>query len=143
MLTRILAATAAGAIVFFCLGFVVYSFIVDPILKDHMNHFPGLMKEPMPNIVLLLAWNLVMSFLFALIFEKWAGVRTFTGGLKTGALLMLIVAVMTDLNFLAFMNLFKDAVGVLIEIAAATFVGAIACGVIGWVLGLMNKRTAG
>lgn len=139
MFVRILAAAFAGALVFFLLGFVIYSFVVDPIMKDHMNQFPGLMKEPMPNLGFLFGWNFMMSFLFAFIFEKWAGIRTFSGGIKGGFVLMLIIAVMTDLSYLAFMNVYKDLFAPVLDVAAATVLGTIACGVIGLVLGLLYK----
>ena len=142
MLVRIFAAALAGAIVFFTLGFVIYSFIVDPIMKDHMNQFEGLMKTPMPNLGFLFAWNFMMSFLFAFIFDKWAGVRSFVGGIKTGFVLMLIIAVMSDLGYLAFMNIYRDLMAPALDIVAATVLGTTACGVIGLVLGLMNKGKA-
>ena len=140
MLIRVLAAALAGALVFFLLGYVLYGVLLDPVLKNYMNHFPGLMKEPMPDVILLFAWNFVMSFLFAFVFDKWAGIRTFTAGLKAGAVLMFIIALMTDLSSLAFMNLWNALAGVVIDIIAATVLGAIAAGVIGWVLGFMNRQ---
>jgi hypothetical protein len=142
MIVRVLAASFAGALVFFLLGFVIYSFVVDPIMREHMNQFPGLMKEPMPNLGFLFAWNFMMSFLFAFIFDKWAGVRTFVGGIKAGFVLMLIIAVMSDLSYLAFMNVYKDLLAPVIDIAAATLLGTIACGVIGLVLGFLDKNKA-
>lgn len=142
MILRILAASLAGALVFFSLGFVIYTMVVDPIMKNYMNHFPGLMKEPMPDILLLFAWNFCMAFLFAFIFERWASVRTFVGGIKAGAGLMFIIALMTDLSNLAFMNIYKGYVGVVLDVVAATILGTIACGVIGLVLGLMNRSAA-
>ena len=142
MIVRVIAASFAGALVFFLLGFVIYTFAVDPIMKGHMNQFQGLMKEPMPSLGFLFAWNFMMSFLFAFIFEKWAGIRTFVGGIKAGFVLMLIIAVMTDLNYLAFMNVYKDFFAPVIDVVAATFLGTVACGVIGLVLGLMYKSAA-
>jgi hypothetical protein len=142
MLIRILAAALAGTLVFFLLGYVIYGILLDPILKNYMNHFPGLMKEPMPDLILLFAWNFVMAFLFALVFDRWAGVRTFMGGLQAGAILMFLIALMTDLSALAFMNLWSGLAGVVIDVLAATVLGAIAAGVIGWVLGFMDRQPA-
>ena len=139
MLIRVLAAALAGAIVFFGLGFVIYGLLVDPILKGHMNQFPGLMKEPMPDMLPLFGWNFVMALLFAIVFDKWAGIRTFVGGLKGGFILMLLIAIMTDLNFVAFMNVWKDYIGVVIDVICATVLGTVAGGFIGLVLGLINK----
>ena len=142
MLIRVIAATVAGGVVFYVVGFVLFAMILDPMLKPYMNQFPGLMKEPMPDLIFLPLWNLAMSFLFAIVFEKWAGIRTFVGGLKGGLLLMFIVALILDLNMLAFMNVYKGPVGVIIVIVASTFIGTLAAGVVGAVLGLMDKSSA-
>jgi len=139
MLIRVLAAALAGAIVFFGLGFVIYGILLDPILKNYVIQYPGLMKEPMPDLILLFAWNFVMAFLLAFVFDKWAGIRSFAEGLKGGAIMLFLITLMNNLSFLAFMNIMKGYTGAIIDIAAATVLGAIAGGVIGLVLGAMNK----
>jgi hypothetical protein len=142
MLVRVLAATVAGGLVFYVLGFVLFGIILDPVMKNYMNEIPGLMKTPMPDLIFLPLWNLSMAFLFAIVFEKWAGIRTFRGGLNAGFILMLIVTFIIDFNYIAFMNIFKGPVGVIIDIVAATALGTLAAGVVGAVLGLMNKSAS-
>ena len=47
MLVRVLAASIAGGIAFFILGFVIYGLILDPmVMKPNMIEYPGLMKDP-------------------------------------------------------------------------------------------------
>ena len=140
MLTRVIAATVAGGLVFYAVGFVLFAIILDPIVKPYMNQFPGLMKEPMPDVIFLPLWNLTMAFLFAIVFEKWAAIRTFTGGLKGGVLMMVPMILIVDLQYAAFTNIFKGPVGFLIDLVAATALGTLAAGVVGAVLGLMNKN---
>ena len=41
MLVRILAATVAGGLVFFCVGYVLFGIVLDPIMKPYVNEFPG------------------------------------------------------------------------------------------------------
>lgn len=140
MLVRVLAATVAGGIAFFVLGFVIYGLLLDPYMKAHMIVYPGLIKEPMPDFVPLVAANLVNAFLFAFVFDYWAGIRTFVGGLKGGAILGFLIAMTFDLQFLAFMNMWKDGpIPVVVDIIGATVLSALAGGVIGLVLGLMKK----
>ena len=141
MLTRVIAATVAGGLVFYAVGFVLFAIILDPIVKPYMNQFPGLMKEPMPDVIFLPLWNLTMAFLFAIVFEKWAGIRTFVGGLKGGVLMMVPMILIVDLQYAAFTNIFKGPVGFLIDLVAATALGTLAAGVVGAVLGLMNKNS--
>jgi len=143
MLVRVLAATVAGGIAFFALGFVIYGLLMDPYMKANMIVYPGLMKEPI-DFVPLVAANLVNALLFAFVFDYWASIRTFVGGLKGGAILMFLTSVALDLQFMAFMNMWKNGPFpvVILDIIAATVLGALAGGVIGLVLGLMYKGPA-
>ncbi len=139
MLTRILAATVAGGITFFIFGFVIYGLILDnAVMKPNMNTFPGLVNETPVWIPLVLA-NLVSAFLLAYIFEKWATISTFVGGLKGGATIYFLIALSFQLMFLAFMNLHKNYIPVAADVIGSTVLGAIAGGVIGQVLGMMKK----
>ncbi len=142
MLTRILAATVAGGITFFVLGFVIYGLILDErVMKPNMNTFPGLMNE-MPNWIPLVLANLVSALLLAYIFDKWASISTFVGGLKGGAVVYFLIALSFQLMFLAFMNLHKNYIPMVADIIGSTVLGAIAGGVIGQVLGMMKKGEA-
>ncbi len=143
MLVRILAATVAGGIAIFVLGFVIYGLVLDPYMKANMVQYAGLIKDP-PGWVALVSANLANALLFAFVFDYWAGIRTFVGGLKGGAIIMFLIALTLDLQFLAFMNLWKgDAVlPIIADLVGATVLGALAGGVIGLVLGLMNKNSA-
>ena len=142
MLVRVLAATVAGGIVFFGVGYVLFAILLDPVMKPYMIQYPGLMKEPMPDILFLAIWNLAMAFLFAFVFDYWASIRTFVGGLKGGLILMFISVMITNLPYLAFMNVYKGPIGFIINVVASTALGTLAAGVVGAVLGMMNKGDA-
>ncbi len=143
MLIRILAAGFAGGIVFFALGFLIFGVLLDPYFRENMVQYPGLMKTPQPEMLPLIAWNLVNGIFFAFIFEYWASIRTFVGGLKGGAILMFMVMLMADLERVAFMNVWKGgAVPIIVEILAGTVLGMLAGGAAGFVLGLMHKQAA-
>ena len=141
MLVRVLAATVAGGLVFFCVGYVLFGIVLDPVMKPYMNDFPGMMKGPMPDLPFLALWNLTMAGLFAVVFEQWAGIRTFVAGLKGGFILMLFVVLIIDLQYVAFTNIFKGPIAFIIDVVAATALGTLAAGVVGAVLGMMNKES--
>src|SRR3982750_3703069 len=105
---RVLAATIAGAVTLFLLGYLIYGVLLEPYFKSHMIQHPGLMKEPMPDMVPLVLANLVVAALFAFVFDYWATISTFVGGLIGGAVLMFLISLYVDLSYLAFMNLIKD-----------------------------------
>jgi hypothetical protein len=135
MLARLAAATVVGGIAFFVLGFIIYGLILDPyVMKPHMNpDAQKLMRDPPMWIPLILA-NLVTAFLLAYIFDKWATIRTFAGGLTGGAVVMFLIALSFQLMFLAFMRMTDNASPVIADIVGSTVMGAIGGGVIGAVL---------
>jgi len=143
MLGRILAATLAGGVAFFVLGFIIYALILDPlVMKPNANpEAVKLMKDP-PAWIPLILWNLVTAFLFAYIFEKWATIRTFRGGLSGGAIIYFLIVLGMQLMFAAFMNISSGLIPVIADIIGSTVLGALAGGVIGMVLGMMNKGSS-
>ncbi|MBK8305487.1 MAG: hypothetical protein IPK98_19740 [Chloracidobacterium sp.] len=140
MVTRLLAATFAGGITFFVLGFVIYGLILEnAVMKPNMNTYAGLMNE-VPVWVPLVFANLVSALLLAYIFEQWASIRTFVGGMKGGAIVMFLISLSFQLMFLAFMNLHKNYIPPIADVLGSIVMGAIGGGVIGAVLGMMNKE---
>ena len=143
MLARVLAATVAGGIAFFILGFVIYGLVLDPMLmKPNMNPDAAkLMKDPPAFVPLVLA-NLVSALLLAYIFDRWAGIRTFVGGISGGAVVFFLISLSFQLMFAAFMNLMNGYIPPIADVIGSTVMGGIGGGVIGMVLGMMNKQPA-
>lgn len=142
MLARVLAATVAGGIAFFILGFVIYGLLLDPmVMKPNMIVYPGLMNETPIWAPLILA-NLVSALLLAYIFDQWAGIRTFVGGVRGGAIVYFLISVSFQLMFLAFWNISKSYTPAIADVLGSTVLGALCGGVIGQVLGMMNKSSS-
>jgi hypothetical protein len=143
MLSRVLAATVAGGIAFFILGFIIYGLILDPmVMKPNMNPDAAkLMKDPPAWIPLVLA-NFVSALLLSYIFDTWAGIRTFVGGLRGGAIVYFLMSLSFQLMFAAFMNIATSYVPAVADVIGSTILGALVGGVIGLVLGMMNKGSA-
>ena len=142
MVVRLLAASIVGGIAFFILGFLIYGLLLDPmVMKPNMISYPGLMNETPIWVPLVLA-NIVNALLLAYIFDTWAGIRTFMGGLRGGAVVMFLIALAMQLFFASFMNLSKNFTPAIADIVGSTVLGAIGGGVIGQVLGMMNKDGA-
>lgn len=141
MFPRVLAATVAGGIAFFAVGAVVYGMILDPmVMKPNMTADAlKLMNDPPVWVPLILA-NLVNAFLLAYIFDQWASIRTFVGGMKGGAMVFGLIALGFQLMFMAFMKLMNGYVPAVADVIGSIFVGAIGGGVIGLVLGKMHKE---
>ena len=141
MITRILVAMFVGAIVMFGLGFLIYGLLLADFMKTNMTvEAAKLMIEP-PNFILLFASNLAFAWVLALIFERWAGIKTFVTGAIAGAIIAASVALAIDLQFLATMKMLNGFVPVIIDVLAAAVLGGISGGVIGFVLGKMPETS--
>lgn len=141
MNVRVLVAAVAGGAALFLLGFLVYGLALEGWMKSQMVQHPGLMYDA-PNFVTLIAANLVWALLVALIFDRWASISTFTGGLLGGAAITFFMGMYYDLMTMSFMNLFTSFIPVIVDVIAFAVIGAIAGGVIGLVLGMMGRNSA-
>jgi uncharacterized membrane protein YagU involved in acid resistance len=142
MNTRVLVATVAGGAAMFLFGFLIYGLLLDAsVMKPNMNVYAGLMKDPPDWISLILA-NLVYSFLLALVFDKWASIRTASGGAVGGAILVFLITLTMQLFNMAFMNLAKNFTPAIADILGGTVLGALTGAAIGWALGFMSRETA-
>ena len=141
MLIRVVAATIAGGIVFMVLGFLIYGMALAETMKSWTVQYPGMMKDP-PNFIALTLSNLAWAFLLAVIYERWASIRTFQAGAIAGGVIMFIAAAAIDLQFKAFMVLIIGYAPVIVDVLVVGIMGAITGGVVGMVLGMMNKNTS-
>ena len=81
MNTRIIVAAVAGGAALFLLGFLVYGLLLEGWMESQMVKHDGLMLTT-PNWVTLIIANIVWALLLTLIFDRWATIRTFAGGLS-------------------------------------------------------------
>jgi hypothetical protein len=142
MNTRVLAATIAGGAAMFLFGFLIYGLFLDPsVMKPNMNVYAGLMKDP-PDWIALILSNVVYAFLIALVFDKWANIRTAAGGAIGGGTLVFLITLTMQLFFAAFMNLSKNYIPAVADVFGGLVLGVITGATIGWVLGFMSRETA-
>ncbi len=142
MLIRVAAATIAGAIVNFFGGWVIWGILLRSYFEGTMNATGKSMMRPDPNFAPLILAQVVFAFLFALIFDRWASIRTFAGGAMAGAILSVLIGLGFDLQMSAFfveMHNDSSMMPLIVDLLAGAVMGAIAGGVIGAVLGLMSK----
>ena len=136
---RVLLATVVGAITVFVLGYLIFGILTASYVNEVAIQYAGLHKEP-PDFTLLILKNIVQAFLLVFIFEYLGGIRTFLGGLKNGAIIMFLVTLSVNLSLMSIMNLNTGVRAEILDVLGETVRFAIGGGVIGAVLGLMNKK---
>ncbi|MFN8352837.1 MAG: hypothetical protein U0Y10_00200 [Spirosomataceae bacterium] len=138
MNSRVLIATVVGGIVLFAIGGLTMGVILADFYAPFYAAFPTVMKTE-PDIVPLALGNFGFALLFALIFEKWANIKTFGAGAIAGTWLNVIVGGSFDLTMYATTHLMTTQV-VLVDLIVYAVWGAIGGGVIGWLLGFKREK---
>ncbi len=134
---KLLVGALLGGVAFFLSGWVLYEMVFKSILASMMTTIEGVNKSA-PDMVAMIVGNLVFGLLFAYIFEKWAGIRTFMGGLVAGATIGFLIAFGYDSIMHGLTNLMSWG-GVVLDSVIYAVMGGLAGGLIGWWLGYNRK----
>jgi hypothetical protein len=139
MNTKLILSTLAGTVVAYLLGWLIYGVLLASFMTNNTVHYDGLMKAMDGSFMfLILLSNLVMVFLVAFIFQRWAKFEKLLQGLTAGMLLGFLFALSYDLYFIASMNLINVS-SMIVDIIANTVVVGITGAVVAWVLGYKSK----
>ncbi|MDX1941469.1 MAG: DUF2177 family protein [Saprospiraceae bacterium] len=134
---KILIAALAGGVVYFLLGFLFYGLLLMDFMKSNAGDMAALMKEP-PTWWALILGNLSWGLMIAVIFGRWAGIKTFMTGLKAGAVIGILAVLAFDLSMFGTMN-GMNLTGVVVDVFVGTVMTAVTGGVVGWMLGRGEK----
>jgi uncharacterized membrane protein len=123
----------ASGILFFLLGWLIYGIL----LMDFMKANPGMASgfdRAQPDMMYLVAGNLLSGFLMAYIFTK-ASVNTLVNGFITGAVIGLLMAASYDCMNYAFTTLMSKKM-----IMADVLAAAVLTGIVGAITGLIMGK---
>ena len=127
---KTILATLAGFVGLFGLGLLIYVVLFQPV-QFTTDAAQGATREFFAGII---AFEIIYALLVTIIFQKWAGITTFNGGLKAGALIGLLLGLCLGLWLFSTTTLFDHNIvwwhGLTWAIRFA-----VAGGLIGWVLG--------
>ncbi|MBL7999133.1 MAG: hypothetical protein JNL32_10900 [Candidatus Kapabacteria bacterium] len=141
MNTRTLVAALAGAVTSFLLGWAVYGMLLMPMMMPHWNTIAGLMR---PEAEYQMHWmfisTLCWTWMVAMVFDKWAGIKDIKGGVIGGILLMLPISISTNLSLHSMMFMYNNiGMIVLMDAVGMSVLAGGAGAVIAFVLSKMSK----
>lgn len=139
-MTKILLAALAGTFVYFIAGWLVFEGLLGAYMSANTTQIAGFKKTPEESSMLMLVVSCAAyALLLAIIFGQWANVTTIRDGLVLGAIIGILVAVMTNTYWYATSHFFNNLTPVLADVAAAGVTVGITGGTIAWVLGYFSK----
>lgn len=127
---KTILGTLAGFVGLFGLGLLIYVLVFDPT-QHTTAAAQGATRELFSGII---AFEIIYALLITIIFQKWAGITTFNGGLKAGALIGLLLGLATGLWLFSTTTLYNHDIVWWHGLTWAVRFG-VAGGLIGWVLG--------
>src|SRR5688500_8907866 len=98
---KVLAATLAGAVTMFVLGWLIFGLLLANYFNASMVNYTGLVKNP-PDFIPLFLFQVAFAWLIAFIFDYWAGIKTLVTGLKGGVLILVPIALGINFQQMAF-----------------------------------------
>ena len=127
---KTILGTLAGLVGLFGLGLLIYVVLFSTV-QHTTPAAEGINRELFPGII---AFEIIYALLLTIIFQKWAGISTFNGGLKAGALIGLLLGLAMGLWLFSTTTLFTHDIVWWHGLTWAIRFG-VAGGLIGWVLG--------
>jgi hypothetical protein len=140
MKTNVLIATIAGGIAAFLLGWLVYGFLLMDYYTQNTIPYDGLFPSE-PNLLAIFISCLCWALLFAIVFDRWAGIKDFKSGLWAGMLITFPIVLGYNVNYYGNMNLYSPTLLIVDTMVGVLFNGIVA-GSVGYILGKTDKTVA-
>ena len=133
---QLFLAAAAGAITYFLAGWLVFEGLLGSYMQANTTQIEGFKKtEAESSMVLIFVSCAAYALLLTWFFQYAPSIRTFKSGFAMGAVVGILVAVMTNTYWYATSHFFNDFKPILADVAAAGLTVGIMGGVVAWVLG--------
>ena len=129
---NLLLGTLLGGVSFFFLGWLLFGIVLEPIMSASCNTSINRPMEEMlfgPLILSNLLWGLLVTLALG-----WNQQKGLMGGLKTGAIVGVVVSAGIDLSFYAMTTFFSGLSAVAMDVMANTLLYAIVGALLGLIL---------
>jgi len=120
---KILRGTVFGGIVYFLLGWLIYGILFMDFFSANMNQCASKPGSDMTWWAIIVS-NLVTALLLTLIL-KWSGAKGIVDGLKTGALIGILITLSFDLSSWSMTTMFNNFGTLVADVVIGTFVIAV------------------
>ncbi|MBK9015068.1 MAG: hypothetical protein IPM82_13920 [Saprospiraceae bacterium] len=136
---KLLIGALLGGVAYFLLGWVLYGMLFMDTIASMMPGMAAVQRSDADmDMVAMIIGNLSFGLLLAYIFEKWAGIRSFIGGLVAGATVGFLLAFGYDC-ILHGTTTMCSWNGVILDSVIFAVISGLAGGLIGWWLGYNQK----
>lgn len=133
---KILLAALVGTIAYFLIGWLVFEGLLGKYMSANTTQIVGFKKSPEESSMAMLMLSCAAyALLLAIVMGKWADINTFKEGVQLGAIMGILIAIMTNSYWYSTSNFFNGFAPLLVDVAAAGVTVGLMGGVIGWVLG--------
>jgi len=129
---RLLRAIAAGAVVYFIVGYLVFDVVLGPFSERHTTALSGFRKDDAQTLVWIGLSCLAYAALLGLLLVQWQPVHDIAEGLRRGAVTGSLVACMTDFYWYGTSHFYNSLLPVFADIAAAAVTVGIMAAVVVW-----------
>jgi hypothetical protein len=141
MNTRTLLAALAAFVVAFLLGWVIYGMVLKGYMDAHTAPKAKEMMKTAPNLIYLLAGNLVFGVFLAWVISRM-GANSAMAGFMVGLVLIGLITLSNDLMYYGLADMYTGRMPILVDVVASAILGGIAGAVAGGVLGMGRKPAA-
>jgi hypothetical protein len=140
MNTKVLLAALAGAVATFLSGWLLYGIVLKNFYDSNMLEVARPVMRPHGEEILwaIFVGCLAWSLLLALVFSRWASISTLKTGAIAGAWMGFLISLGSSFFTYGVVNM-SQMVVYLVDPITNIVQGAIAGGVVGWVLGYGNR----
>lgn len=129
-------ATLGGSIAYFIAGWLVFESLLGSYMQTNTTQIEGFKKnEAESSMVLIFVSCVAYALLLVLVFHFAPSIRNFKSGFALGAMVGILVAIMTNTYWFATSHFFNNFKPVLADIVAAGVTVGMMGGVVAWVLG--------
>lgn len=125
-------AVLGGTATLFIFGYLIYVILFGDASFHVTSDYQKVAIEP--NIPTIILMELLYACLLVIIFDKWAQIKTFSTGAKSGFIIGLLIGTASMLYWFSVTSITNTS-GVLFSALTFAIRFALAGGVIGWLLG--------